>query len=68
MTVYVAVTHGLIGDSLFAVAFEMAAAVAVYALTFLFGAITATERRLYISKVYALIGTWLPIATVPERA
>ena len=56
------------GDSLFAVAAEILAAVAVYAVTFLSFAISGRERRLYLSKAYELVGSWRTVATVPEQA
>ena len=68
MTAFVVATRPLIGDSLLAVASEMLAAVAVYAVVFLLFAITTLERRLYLSKAYELVGTWRPVATVPEGA
>ena len=68
MAAYIATTRSLVGDSLFAVAAEMVAAVVVYAVAFLGFAITGTERRLYLSKAYELVGSWRGVATVPERA
>jgi O-antigen/teichoic acid export membrane protein len=69
MIVYVEATRDLIGPSLFAVGAEMAAAALVYAATFLLFAISATERRFYISKALELTGAWrLPAPTVSEGA
>jgi len=68
MTVYVTLTRSLVGDTILAVGVEIAAAVLVYAATFLFFAIGRDERRLYLSKAYELAAAWRPVPAVPERA
>jgi O-antigen/teichoic acid export membrane protein len=68
MTGYVVVTRPLLGVSMLAVAAQLLAAVTVYAITFLSFAISATERQLYLSKAFQLIGSWRTVATVPEGA
>jgi O-antigen/teichoic acid export membrane protein len=56
MAGYVALTRSVVGDSLVAVAAEMVAAVAVYAITFLTLGVSTSERRFYMSKVAELGG------------
>jgi O-antigen/teichoic acid export membrane protein len=68
MAGYVMATRPLLANSIVAVAAEMLAAVTVYAIVFLAFAVTGTERRLYLSKAYELVGSYRAVATVPERA
>lgn len=71
MACYVQLTRPMAGDSLVGVGAEMLSAVALYALTFLFGAVTPIERRSYLSKALALKVVAHPLAHmsgVPEGA
>jgi O-antigen/teichoic acid export membrane protein len=69
MAAYVAATRPLIGESLVAVGVEMIAAVCVYAVTFLMFAISAGERRFYLSKALEFsTRTRVPVPTMSESA
>jgi O-antigen/teichoic acid export membrane protein len=69
MAAFIAITSPLVGPSLAAVATDMAAAACVYAGTFLLFGISATERRFYLTKAYALTTQWgMRPAAVSEGA
>ncbi len=69
MAGYVMLTRSLVGDSLVAVGAEMAAAVVVYAITFLLVGVSTSERRFYMSKLAELGGRLrLHMPTVSEGA
>ncbi len=64
MSGYVVLTRGFLGESLVGVGAEMSLASLVYVATFLFFGITPAERRLYMSKLSALV----PLRTAPAVA
>jgi O-antigen/teichoic acid export membrane protein len=68
MTAYVLATRDLVPPHLVAIGAELAMAVAVYAVVFVFFGITAQQRRLYLSKTIALVQRRGPADVVPEGA
>jgi O-antigen/teichoic acid export membrane protein len=69
MTAYIAATRRLLVTSLAGVGAEMVVALALYATVFLFFAIGAEERRLYLVRAFELTAGWRQSSrTVPEGA
>jgi O-antigen/teichoic acid export membrane protein len=68
MVVYVELTRNLVRTTLTGVGAEIAAAVLVYAVTFLLFGISLAERRFYLSKLTELVGRPVPVPSVTEGA
>ena len=68
MIVFVQVTRDFVPATLIAVGAEIAAAVLVYAVTFLLFGIRPAERRFYLSKITELIGRPVPAPSLTEGA
>jgi O-antigen/teichoic acid export membrane protein len=66
MTVFVLATRDLIASTLLAVAAEIGAACAVYAVVFVFFGISAKHRHLYMSKAAELIHRRAAADVLPE--
>jgi len=66
MAAFVVVTLPFVGESLPAVAAELAAAATVYGVTFLLFALETTERRFYLARALELMPRRLTPSTLPE--
>ena len=68
MLAYIELTRPLVPTTLFGVGAETAAALLIYAATFLLFGISPAERRFYVAKLTELVGRSVPTPPLSEGA